>query len=150
MKSNLFFSTILCVLFNYSCSSQSYISELNNLEGIWKVENKDTYETWKKDSKTSFSGSSYKLVNNEKKVTETLALNENDGKVVYQATVLNQNQGSTILFTLNTENKELFSFENLAHDFPKKIQYKVITKDKLLVNVFGDNDEGFSYYLIRQ
>lgn len=150
MKPNLFFSAILCVLLAYSCNSQSNISKLNNLEGTWKVEHQNTYETWKKESKTSFSGSSYKLINDEKKITETLTLSENNRKVIYQATVLNQNQGSTISFTLNTENKELFSFENLAHDFPKKIQYNVITKDKLLVNVFGDNNEGFSYYLIRQ
>ena len=150
MKPKLFFYVVICTLFTFSCKSQTSISKFNNLEGTWKVENKSTYESWEKTNTSSFKGSSYKLVNGEKKVTETLSIEENNDKVIYKATVPSQNQGQTIPFILNTKNENLLSFENLKHDFPKKIQYKVITKDKLLVNVLGEDDKGFSYYLIRQ
>lgn len=150
MKPKLLFYVAICMLFTYSCKSQSIISELNNLQGTWKMENKSTYESWKKDDENNLKGMSYKLNEGQKKITETLSISENNGKIIYKATVPNQNQGQTIAFVLNTKNDDLFSFENLAHDFPKKIQYKVITKDKLLVNVLGEGNKGFSYYLIRQ
>jgi hypothetical protein len=150
MTTKLILSAIFCALFTFSCNSQSNISELDYLEGTWKVENKDTYETWKKDNKTNFTGTSYKLKNDVKRVTETLAIILKDNKIIYQATVPNQNEGSTIDFVLNSTAKDMFSFENLEHDFPKKVQYKVIGQNKLLVNVFGENDQGFSYYLLRQ
>ena len=74
MKPKLLLSTFFCALFIFSCNSQSIISDLDFLEGTWKIENKDTYETWEKDSEISFIGSSYKLKNEERKVTETLAI----------------------------------------------------------------------------
>lgn len=150
MKPKLLFCLAICTLFTFSCKSQTLISKFDNLTGTWKIEGKETYESWKKTNASSFKGTSYKLVNGEKKVTETLSIEENNDKVIYKATVPSQNQGQTIPFVLNTKNENLLSFENSEHDFPKKIQYKMITKDKLLVNVLGEDDKGFSYYLIRQ
>ncbi|WP_349254626.1 hypothetical protein [Glaciecola petra] len=73
-----------------------------------------------------------------------------DNKVVYTATVLNQNDGRGIPFVLNTAEKETFSFENLQHDFPSKIQYKVLSNTGLRVSVLGKDGTGFSFKMIKK
>ncbi len=125
------------------------IQELHILVGTWKVEGKASFETWQK-SGDRLIGSSYKRVNNTKKVSETLVIYQTDEHIIYEATVPNQNKGAAIAFTLNKAEKSTFSFENLTHDFPKKIQYKQISKDTLFVSVLGEDNKGFSYRLIRQ
>lgn len=136
------------LIFN-SCSAQTNFEKLEVLLGTWQVEGKQTFEVWNANSKNEFKGTSYKMKNNSKHITETLLITQNDKDIVYEATVPNQNQGKGISFTLNTKESDKFSFENLEHDFPKKIQYQVISKYKLFVQVLGDNDQGFSYYLIK-
>lgn len=145
----LFCVTILLGIFS-SCTAQKNLNQLDVLLGVWKIENKETYETWEKNTSIEFQGQSYKNVNGTKHVSETLTLKILNDKIVYGATVSNQNGGKTIYFELNNSNEDLISFENETHDFPKKIQYKVINKNKLLVNVLGENNQGFSYYLIKQ
>ncbi len=141
---------VVMVSINFSCTAQNEIKKLDILIGTWKVENKNTYENWLEQSQGILSGESYKMVGDAKRITETLSIKIEDGKIVYEATVPNQNNGKAIQFVLNESNTELMSFENLQHDFPKKIQYKVIETNKLLVNVLGENDQGFSYMLIKQ
>ncbi len=65
-------------------------------------------------------------------------------------TVFNQNDGKGIPFTLKSLEKNLFSFENPQHDFPKKIQYKILNSNELYVSVLGEKDKGFSYKLMKQ
>jgi hypothetical protein len=148
MKNNIVLA-LLVVMFS-SCSAQKDLTDLNFLLGTWKVENKDTFETWKKISDKEFVGESYKKLNGEKRITETLSIKIVNDKVVYEATVPNQNNGETISFTLNSKIEDRVSFENLSHDFPKKIQYQKTTETKVLVNVFGEDDKGFSYTIIKQ
>ncbi len=144
------FLSFLCFITFFNCSAQKDLSAYETLLGTWKVENKTTYESWTKISDSEYKGESYKLIASDKKVSEYLSMHVDGDTILYKATVLNQNQGSTIVFTLNRSVEDMLSFENLNHDFPKKIQYKIINNDKILVSVLGDNDQGFSYHLIRQ
>lgn len=90
-------------------------------------------------------GSDYELKAGKKVTTEHLAINIVGGSLVYTATVLNQNGGKPISFTLNNNVKCKLSFENLSHDFPNKIQYTKLNDTTLFVEVLGDGDKGFSY-----
>lgn len=144
----MLFTTCL-LLFWVSCK-ENKISQLDFLVGTWKVEGKEQYEFWEKTSNGELVGDSYELVNNEKDISETLSIKSIDNQLIYSATVLNQNDGETIEFILNLENSECLSFENENHDFPKKIQYKKISADSIKVNVLGENDQGFSYFQIKQ
>lgn len=113
------------------------------------MENKSTFEEWNfKDNQ--FTGTSYKMNNDTKVITETLQISITDGAIVYEANVPSQNEGNTIPFVLNTSISDKLSFENLDHDFPKKIQYQKITDVKILVHVLGEDDKGFSYHIIKQ
>ena len=127
MKKKILFGTIViafsCFLYG-ACLAQKNLADLSFMLGTWKIENKQTFETWNKVSETEFTGKSYKLINGEKKVTETLSIKIIDEKIIYEATVPNQNEGKTIPFELIKSDDHFISFENPEHDFPKKIQYK--------------------------
>jgi len=87
---------------------------------------------------------------NQKKISETLLIKIIGNQIVYEATVPNQNDGKAVQFILNNEIKSYLSFENLDHDFPKKIQYKKITEDEIIVSVLGENGKGFTYTQLKQ
>ena len=122
---------------------------MNFLIGTWQIEGKQTFESWKL-SDNRLVGESYKLRDNQKYVSETLKIEVLDDKTVYTATVKNQNEGKGISFELIPVKDQLFSFENSTHDFPNKIQYKVLSETELQVNVLGKDGKGFSYKLIKQ
>lgn len=126
------------------------LNELYFLEGTWKTENKETYETWEKAADGTLEGQGYKIKDGQKLVTEYLRINLIDGKATYQARVPNQNNNRTIAFVLNTDVKDKFSFENLSHDFPRKIQYKPIDARTIQVSVLGEGEKGFGYRILKQ
>lgn len=139
---------LICTLFLSFCATPG-VQKVDFLVGTWKVEGKETYESWKKEN-GKLVGESYKKRNDQKYVTETLEIKENEGKLIYTATVKNQNNGKGIPFTLQDVKEGLYSFENLSHDFPKKIQYKILDKTSLQVFVLGEGDKGFSYKIQKQ
>lgn len=118
--------------------------------GTWKIESKTTYESWKMLSDSEFTGKSFKSQHDQVKILETLRIRADEDQIIYEATVTNQNEGRTIRFILSSNEKTKLSFENLSHDFPKKIQYTSINPTKMFVEVLGSNDDGFSYFLIKQ
>ncbi len=138
---------LVCTLLLSFCASPS--QNVDFLIGTWKVEGKETYETWNKKG-DRLVGESYKKRGDQKYITETLEIKEENGKFIYIATVKNQNDGKGIPFTLQEVKDNLYSFENVSHDFPKKIQYKILSKTSLQVSVLGEGDKGFSYKILKQ
>jgi hypothetical protein len=145
--------TILCLLVcSLLCNAllNKTIKDLHFLNGTWKVENKQNYETWKISNDNSLEGNSYKIKDGNKRIDEYLAIKMVDGKMIYTARVLNQNNGQPVDFTMNTSVTDKFSFENMGHDFPKKIQYTKLNDSTLFIAVLGENDKGFSYRVVKQ
>lgn len=149
MKNSKLLVIVCIVSLSASCAQTKSLDKVDFLLGTWKMEGRENYESWSKVSE-KLQGESYKMNNGSKKVTESLEIVFKNDELVYTATVLNQNQGKGIPFTLNTDNKELFSFENLDHDFPNKIQYKPLSEKELQVHVLGKDGKGFSYKLIKK
>ena len=137
---------IFCSLL--SCS-ENKLSEFYFLVGTWKMEGKENYESWEKLDHL-FKGQSYKIVDGQQIVTEIIELKSDGNRIIYTPTVFDQNEGKPIQFILLKLDKNVFSFENSDHDFPKKIQYKKQSENELLITVLGENDKGFSYKLIKQ
>ena len=134
----------------FSFTKKDSLHDLNFLEGSWKMENKENYETWKVMSKTALEGSSYEIRAAKKTITEYLSIKEVEGNIIYTAKVLDQNNAQPIVFVLNNEVNNKISFENLHHDFPKKIQYTKLDETTIFVEVLGENDQGFSYKMMKQ
>lgn len=141
--------SILILLLSSSCTDKKG-SELDFLVGTWKIDNKEQFEVWEKNRSLELIGYSYRIKDNQKTITETLVIKKVGDQFVYEATVLDQNDGRTVQFVLNTKTDSLYSFENNKHDFPKKIQYKKMNDHQLKVTVLGDEDSGFSYIQIKQ
>ncbi len=139
-------SIIILLAVTFSCNSQDPILKL---EGIWKVDGKEQFESWKLTNDT-LKGEGYKIKNGEKVIFEYLTIYQSSDQWIYTATVPDQNEGQSILFILNPKITGKLSFENLNHDFPKKIQYQFVQENQLFVQVLGANDEGFSLTLNRQ
>ena len=113
--------------------------------GEWKRENKELYEVWEKESNSKLVGYGYRVKDGKKQITETLTLTAEKSGIFFRAQVPDQNEGNVVSFKLNSTSKDWFSFENLNHDFPKKIQYKRLSDEKISVNVVGEEGEGFSF-----
>jgi len=143
--------TLVLILFmvTNACSQQANLNQVKFLIGTWKMEGKESYENWEK-SENILVGKSFKIKDGQKKVSETLEIIIQNNQIIYVPTVFNQNDGKSIPFVLESNKENLFSFENPKHDFPKKIQYKIVNDNELYVSVLGDNDQGFSYKLIKQ
>ena len=139
--------TFIIVSTLFSCSEYK-LSEFDFLVGTWKMEGKEYYEFWEKLDHI-LKGKSYKMVDGQKIVTEIIELKSEGDRIIYTPTVFDQNEGKPIQFILLKLDKNVFSFENSDHDFPKKIQYTVVSENELFISVLGENDKGFSYKLIR-
>ncbi|MFH1001223.1 MAG: DUF6265 family protein [Bacteroidota bacterium] len=142
-------TTLSLIIFFISCS-ENKLNRLDFLVGTWKNSEKGLYEVWEMDENNTLKGYSYTLKNNEKVISEFLRIYKLENSTVYEAKVIHQNEGKAILFALNEKIKSTLSFENNNHDFPKKIQYKRIDINKIEVKVLGDNEQGFSYFYVRQ
>lgn len=115
------------------------------LEGTWKMENRDIYESWTIQDDGSMTGTSYRLVNGEENTTEYLEMSMRDDKIIYTATVPSQNEGKGIEFILHQPDEKTFSFENPDHDFPKKIIYQKRSDSEIYVTVSDGGNQGFAY-----
>ena len=140
---------VVCLCFSLQSFAQNEIDRIEFLVGTWKMEGKSTYEHWTKDS-SALVGESFKVKDGIKYVSETLRIEQIEETIIYTATVMNQNDGKGITFTLNPNVNDKFSFENTEHDFPKKICYTKLTDSEIFVEVLGENDKGFSYKMQRQ
>lgn len=140
---------LVIILVVVSCNQAVSQDPVYQLVGEWQVEGKPTYEAWElTDGK--LVGEGYKIKDDQKFVSETLSISNESGDWTYSATVPNQNEGRTIPFKLNTKVADKLSFENLSHDFPKKIQYQFLSEKEIFVSVLGDEDKGFSFKMIKQ
>jgi hypothetical protein len=109
------------------------------LLGEWIADGngKTTKEIWKKVSANTFEGSALLIdkITGEEKTTETLRLVCMSGEKYYIAKV--GHNELPIAFKLVTEDGRTSVFENKSHDFPKRIEYRLVNGDSLNVTVGG-------------
>ena len=135
---------VVCVLF-ISCQKKSeknfeQLEKMNWLIGNWenKMPEGLLTETWKKDNDSTFSGTSYFIINNKDTVhSETIILTQLNDELVYRPTVKGQNNDEPVDFKLSSESENTFSFENPKHDYPQKIVYKKVNETSLIATISG-------------
>jgi uncharacterized protein YciI len=119
------------------------------LVGTWKMENKETFEHWDKINGQTLKGFSYQLSNGQMMVSEYLEIEQRKNELFYTATVLNQNQGKSIEFKLS-QSDSAYVFENLRHDFPKKIIYQKNSDNELFIQISDGKQKAFAYRMLKQ
>ena len=145
----LIISLFILTIIN-SCATSKH-SLFKYMEGTWKIEGREKYEVWRMNNdRNILTGEVYNFKDKDKKVLETLVIRLDGESIVYEATVPDQNAGRTIPFILNTQEESCYSFENMNHDFPNKIQYRIIDNERVEVTVMGKDGKGFSYIQVKQ
>jgi hypothetical protein len=135
------FSILLSLGSNAGLAQECGIPEVwrqfSFLHGSWKVENSNLFENWDSAGDDVMVGKVYSLSGKDTILNETIQLIFDQSQIIYKAKVSGQNAGLAIPFRLAKCTPGLFIFENAEHDYPNKIGYRLVGKDKLLVWIEG-------------
>ena len=107
--------------------------------GNWenKTPQGDLSENWVKVNDSVFNGESYFIKKKDTLFGETVVLSEKDGVLLYTVTTKGQNDELPVAFKMTNATANQIVFENPAHDFPKKITYRLVDKDSLVAEISG-------------
>ncbi|QHS59108.1 YciI family protein [Chitinophaga agri] len=119
------------------------------LQGTWKVEHKEIYEHWDSLNDGNLKGFSYFLKDGQMTVSEYLDITRKGSNIVYTASVVRQNGGKAVSFKL-TQSAGALTFENPAHDFPKKVVYKKMTDQELEVTISDGKAKSETFRMFKQ
>jgi len=142
---------LICYPVCYSVLAQCELSSLDPLVGQWQVQTKKSVvsESWRKVSDQSFEGlgNTYDLAG-VLKDSEELRLVQMQGTVFYLAKV--KHNPLPVAFALISCQNNRFRFENKDHDFPKQLDYQLLSTDSLQVDVSDGTEKGFRLNFNRQ
>jgi hypothetical protein len=133
---------ILCfaVFFiSFKIEAQQGIAKLDWILGNWeyKTQNVLVVESWSKKSNGNYTGVSYSIQGTDTVSKENIEIVFENNKVIYKATVKEQNGGETIPFLMTNSSKDSIVFVNELHDFPQKIVYKKTSDNKMIAGIEG-------------
>lgn len=121
------------------------------LVGTWSNKAMGLYEHWDSIATGKIKGICYKKIDNTVAINEYLEL-ESNGKeknTIYDATVVGKNNGKKVSFWATHLSDSLLVFENPKHDFPKKIQYKLINVNHIEITISDGKNKLASYDMMR-
>lgn len=134
--------------------AETQLESLAWLQGSWRAEagTRIVFETWLADADGSLSGTGAMAAapDGSPEVYEHLQLLAADDEIRYIVTGAGNEQPVT--FVLKSADEQRFRFENLAHDFPKRIEYVWLDEDHFRVEVSdatGPGGRGFALDFFR-
>lgn len=100
-------------------------SPLHSLAGTWKMETAKAvlYESWEKLNDSTLKSRSYNVKDKDTVWLEEAELVKRGGRISYIPVVQEQNNNEPVVFILTKTEKNIYTFENAAHDFPQRIVY---------------------------
>jgi len=132
---------VLFIIFLIGCNKpQSKLDKIDWLIGDWQMKSTEGIfiETWNEKNDSVFSGTGFFInQNGDTAFSEKLKIIYIQDTVYYISTVGNQNEGRSIRFTETDFNGNEFSFENIMHDFPRKIIYTRISDTVFFAELRG-------------
>ncbi|MEQ1747377.1 MAG: DUF6265 family protein [Saprospiraceae bacterium] len=145
-----FVTLLLFSLAAFALPAQGPWEGLQRLAGTWKRTGKASFEKWEAAAPGVLLGEGYaQTPDGGKKTNEHLRIvQQDDGSIVYQATVPDQNDSATINFPLTFFTSSSWTFENPAHDFPQTIEYWLQDDETLRATVSG-GDQSFVLWFNR-
>lgn len=131
---------IICGFSQESSFTQEDFEKLRPIVGTWvnKRSRGDIYETWKQKNEKEFAGMSYTLAQSDTIPLEKVRLYLQGGEIIYAPVAIGQNDDKEVLFKLKSIEGNRFVFENLQHDFPKRIVYDFRSADSLYAHIEGE------------
>jgi hypothetical protein len=126
------------------------------LEGVWiaHINGGSIVEEWKLTSDSSLQGQcKFVNTNKEENVYEKLNFLCSGGQFSYNITLLNRSDQKQVRFVVTSYTTKGFVAENHEHDFPKRITYRLVSKDSIHAFVDGgpaQPDKKFDFYYSRQ
>lgn len=149
--------TLLLTIFFGSIQAQDIapatidnFNKLSWLTGTWNRTNvkpgRKAHERWEVTGKYEMKGVGVTMKEQDTAFVEKLKLVIKDNKIWYVADVAHNK--APVFFELTAISNDGFTVENPAHDFPKKIVYKV-NGNKLMATISGDG-KSFDYLFDRQ
>lgn len=118
-------------------SNYKELQKVHWLKGTWQRQSAKGIltETWQQLDDSTFAGRSFFVSNRDTLSSETIRLEQRNGKLYYIPIVSGQNDGKAIVFTQTKLSDSTIIFENPAHDFPQKIEYRFQKPDSLIAEV---------------
>lgn len=150
MKNKIYFLIVLTISC-FSCQQKTTFSGLEKANwflGRWENKTPEgTFsEEWKTENDSVWVGASYFINGKDTLFAESIRLEQKENNLFMIVTVPNQNQEKPVAFKLTSSTTDFLVFENPEHDFPKKITYKLVTKDSLFAEISGDGkSQGFPF-----
>lgn len=143
IKRILFFGFLCALISLGSCRNHSFKRQfqLRNIVGLWQSQGTIVfYEQWQMTDDSAFSGVSFSINGMDTLVLENMRIVYEHQRLVYEATVPNQNKGRGIRFLQTESAKDRLVFENLQHDYPNRISY-IMINDSILTTII-ENSRG--------
>lgn len=125
-----------------SCKKSKNISKIVGndwLLGKWenKSDEGNLMEIWKKTNDSLFIGESYFIKGKDTLHFEKIQMKQKGENLLYISTIKGQNNDKPVTFNHNIEIEKQLVFENPKSEYPRKIVYKPIAKDRIFIEVSG-------------
>jgi hypothetical protein len=140
----MFFIFIAVSFLLFSCSEsksakQKTVHQFSWLSGYWLMKDSTggASEQWKYENDSLMTGISNFIKGDSVIPFETIRLFKKDTTFYYEVKAAGQNNEQPVAFKLITITDSGFISENMRHDFPKRIGYKMINKDSVTAFIDG-------------
>ena len=138
-KISLILLLLLTILSCKKGEKTNLLNEIDWLIGTWEnnSDKGNLLEIWKKENDSVYSGQSFYIKAKDTLHFESIQLKQISDSLLYSSSVKGQDNDLALDFRLTSKTQNQFVFENPKNDFPKKIVYKLITKDSLVAIISG-------------
>lgn len=147
----IIFSTLTLIAFTlFSCNKYDANGNLiKNYDELQKAkwligewEKKDSLgtlkEIWTTKDDSTYTGESYYFQNEKDTLhNEQIELVQEGEHLIYRATVKGENNDEAVPFQMTKDGDSLLVFENPKHDYPQKIEYKLLKNGSLVATISG-------------
>ena len=138
-KISLILLLLLTILSCKKGEKTNLLNEIDWLIGTWEnnSDKGNLLEIWKKENDSVYSGQSFYIKAKDTLHFESIQLKQISDSLLYSSSVKGQDNDLALEFRLTSKTQNQFVFENPKNDYPKKIVYKLITRDSLVAIISG-------------
>jgi len=141
--------TITAAWLVFTSTAQQTTLPFDKLTGTWTLTTKKGHlmaEVWQKKDDKGMKGKSYLVKGADTMMLETVDWVKEGEDMFYIPVTAGQNNEKPVKFKLTSCNGNVYTFENPAHDFPKRIVYDFISKDELHAYIDDGTDQKRQHY----